>query len=56
MINNFNGNLYITKSSDGQIYKHKPGINGYSQRAAVLPEVKPDIREVGIDGGFYVIQ
>lgn len=56
MINNFNGNLYITKSSDGQIYKHKPGINGYSQRAAVLPEVKPNIREVGIDGGFYVIQ
>ena len=51
----FNGNIYLTDTQEGQIYKHKPGINGYSQKSPVLPIAIPHIQEVHIDGGFYIV-
>lgn len=51
----FNGNIYITDSRLGQIFKHKPWVNGYSQKNEVLSETTPGIREIGIDGGFYLL-
>jgi hypothetical protein len=52
----FNGNIYLWNSKDGQIYKHKPGLNGFSAKSNVLPNPSDGIVDVGIDGGFYILK
>ncbi len=51
----FNNNLYLIDSPTWQIYKHKPGINGFSQKIPVLPTTLSGILDIGIDGGFYIL-
>ncbi len=55
MIDTFNGNIYLTDVKEGQVYKHKPGINGFSQKTPVLATPIAGIKEIGIDGGFYIM-
>lgn len=55
-INTFNGNIYLWNKKAGQIYKHKPGLNGFSAQSPVLSNPTPEIVDLGIDGGFYIIK
>lgn len=55
-IGTFNGNIYLWTKKDGQIYKHKPGLNGFSAKSSILSAPNPEILDVGIDGGFYIIK
>jgi hypothetical protein len=55
-ISNFNGNIYLWNTKEGQIYKHKPSINGFSQKNPLLSTPIEGIVDIGIDGGFYVIR
>ncbi len=55
-INTFNGNIYLWNKKEGQIYKHKPGLNGFSAQSPVLSNPTPEIIDIGIDGGFYIIK
>jgi len=55
-IDTFNGNLYLWNKAEGQIYRHKPGLNGFSQQSPVLASPMPGIVDIGIDGGFYIIK
>ncbi|GAB0174796.1 MAG: hypothetical protein HHAS10_06750 [Candidatus Altimarinota bacterium] len=52
----FNGNLYLWNKNEGQIYKHRPGINGFSQKSSVLPSPSEGIIDIAIDGGFYLLK
>lgn len=55
-IKTFNGNLYLISQDARQIFKHKPGMNGFSPQAAVLPEgTSSGILDIGIDWGIYVL-
>lgn len=53
-ISTFNGNIYLWNSAEWQIYKHRPGLNGFSNKVPVLPNPSPWIVDIGIDGGFYI--
>lgn len=55
-INTFNGNIYLWTKKDGQIYKHKPWLNGFSAKSSVFSAPNPEILDVGIDGWFYIIK
>jgi hypothetical protein len=53
-IKTFNGNIYLLESSKNQIQKHKPGINGFSQKSGILKKNQPGIFDFSIDGGIYL--
>jgi hypothetical protein len=55
-IASFNGNIYLWNTPEGQIYKHKPSLNGFGQKSPVLTNLGERILDVGIDGGFYIIK
>jgi hypothetical protein len=55
-ISTFNSNIYLWNKNEWQVYKHRPWINGFAEKTALLPEATPGIRDVGIDGGFYIIR
>lgn len=55
-IRTFNGNLYLISDDGHQIFKHKPGMNGFSPQTAVLSQWSSSgIVDVGIDGGMYIL-
>ena len=53
-IKTFNGNIYMLESSKNQIQKHKPGINGFSQKSGILKKNQAGIFDFSIDGGIYI--
>lgn len=58
-VKTFNGNLYLLASQGNQIFKHKPGVNGFSARSGVLNEAdmkQSTILDFAIDGGFYILK
>lgn len=52
----FNGNIYLWQKDLGQIYKYRPGQNGFSTKANVLSNSTPGILDIGIDGGYYILK
>lgn len=52
----FNGNLYLWNKSEWQVYKHRPWINGFSQKSSVLLSPSEGIIDIAIDGGFYLLK
>lgn len=50
----FNGNIYLLNAAKNQIGRHKPGVNGFSQKSDVLPKEQPGIFGFSIDGWFYI--
>lgn len=54
-VRTFNNNIYLIDQLWWQIYKHKPGTNGFSQKSEVLPATLSGILDVGIDGWFYIM-
>lgn len=56
MIKSYNDNIYLLWKKDGQLYKHRPGLNGFSQKAAVFQTALSWVLDVGVDWGFYVIK
>lgn len=54
-IQTFNNNIYLIDKAWGQIYKHKPGVNGFSQKIEVLPNTLSGMLDIGIDGWFYIL-
>ncbi|MDP2104053.1 MAG: hypothetical protein Q8K26_03975, partial [Candidatus Gracilibacteria bacterium] len=55
----FNSNLYVLSEDGQQIYKHKPGVNGFASRSDVLDTKDTkghNIISFGIDGGFYILK
>ncbi len=55
MLKSFNGNIYLASAASGQIYKHKPGINGFSAKAEIIYGQTAPIRDFGIDWGIYIL-
>jgi hypothetical protein len=54
-IKTFNGNVYILWDQWNQIFKHKPGINGFSAQSEVLTKTQSGIIDIGIDGWFFIL-
>ena len=52
----FNSNIYLWNSKEWQIYKHKPGLNGFSAKSPVIQDPLPGIVDIGIDGGFSILR
>ncbi len=52
-IKTFNGNIYLLDSSKAQILRHKPGVNGFSQKSSLLEKPQSAIFDISIDGGVY---
>lgn len=53
-IKTFNGNIYLLESTKDQIQRHKPWINGFSQKSGLLKQNKSWIFDLSIDGGIYL--
>lgn len=53
-IKTFNGNIYLLDANKEQIQRHKPGVNGFSQKASLLGKAQPGIFDMSIDGGVYL--
>lgn len=53
-IKTFNGNIYLLEASKNQIQRHKPGLNGFSQKSGLMEKVQPWIFDMSIDGGIYL--
>lgn len=55
----FNSNLYILAEDGKQLYKHKPGVNGFASKTEVFEPADTKnhtILTFGIDGGFYILK
>ena len=55
----FNSNLYVLAEDGKQLYKHKPGVNGFSSKTEVFEAADTKnhtILAFGIDGGFYILK
>lgn len=55
----FNSNLYILAEDGKQLYKHKPGLNGFASKTEVFESSDTKdhtILTFGIDGGFYILK
>lgn len=58
-IRTFNSNLYVLSEDGSQVYKHKPGVNGFSAKNAVFETKKYEnvpVLDFAIDGSFYVLK
>ncbi len=53
-IKTFNGNIYLLETNKNQIQKHKPGVNGFSQKSNLISKAQPGIFDFSIDGGIYL--
>lgn len=53
-IKTYNGNIYLLESSRNQIQRHKPWVNGFSQKSNLLTTTQPGIFDFSIDGGIYL--
>lgn len=49
-IKTFNGNIYLLGTAKNQVERHKPGVNGFSQKSGLLEKVQPGIFDLSIDG------
>jgi hypothetical protein len=49
-IKTFNGNIYLLDAARNQIERHKPGINGFSQKSGLMEKLQPGIFDLSIDG------
>jgi hypothetical protein len=55
VIDTYNGNLYTVNTAQNQIYRYRPAVNGFSQKANILATpYSGSILDIGIDGGFYM--
>lgn len=52
----FNDYLYLIDTSIGEIYRHKPGVNGFSQKTEVGNSAFSGMIDVWIDGAFYILK
>ncbi|EKE28757.1 MAG: hypothetical protein ACD_3C00018G0006 [uncultured bacterium (gcode 4)] len=58
-IKTFNGNLYLLSDKLNQIFRHKPGVNWFSTKSALIDEKDSKnitISDFAIDGGFYILK
>lgn len=58
-IKTFNSNLYLLSGDGKQLYKHKPGVSGFSSKSEVIQSAdlkNHSIVEFGVDGGFYLLK
>lgn len=53
-IKTFNGNIYLLDASKDQVERHKPGVNGFSQKSGLLKKTQPGIFDLSIDGWIYL--
>lgn len=55
----FNSNLYVLSEDGKQLYKHKPGVNGFASKTEVFESADTknhNILSFAIDGGFYILK
>lgn len=53
-IKTFNGNIYLLDAAKNQVQRHKPGVNGFSQKSGLMEQVQSAIFDLSIDGGVYL--
>ncbi|MDD2565265.1 MAG: hypothetical protein PHZ26_01110 [Candidatus Gracilibacteria bacterium] len=57
-IKTFNSNLYLLSDKKNQIYRHKPGVNGFSAKSPLIDDKDTKnllMYDFAIDGGFYIL-
>jgi hypothetical protein len=53
----YNSNLYLIGSSKNEIFRHRPGTNGFGPEASILSGYSgSDIIDIGIDGWFFLLK
>ena len=58
-IKTFVGNLYLLSADGTQIFKHKPGVNGFTAKTPVIEGGQPKqegVIDFGIDGSIYLLK
>lgn len=57
-IKTFIGNIYLLSEDGTQIYKHRPGVVGFSAKVPMIEGslMGKNVLDFTIDGGFYVLQ
>lgn len=55
-IRTFNSNIYLLNEWGNNIYRYRPGVNGFSQKADIFENSSDStILDMAIDGGFYLL-
>ncbi|MBP9779173.1 hypothetical protein KBD33_00950 [Candidatus Gracilibacteria bacterium] len=52
----FNNNIYLVSEDGKNIFKHRPGVNGFSSRTSMLENLSSQILDISIDGGVYIVE
>ncbi len=56
-VRTYNSNLYLIGEGNNEIFRHKPGTNGFWPKSMILNGYSgSDIRDVGIDGWFFILK
>ncbi len=56
-VRTYNSNLYLIWDSGNEVFRHKPGANGFWPKSMILEGYSgSDIRDIGIDGGFFILK
>jgi hypothetical protein len=53
-IKTFNWNIYLLESTKNQVQRHKPWVNGFSQKSSLLKKDQAWIFDLSIDGWIYL--
>ena len=56
----YNGNVYLLSKDGHQIFKHKPGVNGFSAKSGIISDSDAKsatgiLLDFAVDGGFYLL-
>lgn len=53
-IRTYNGNIYLLDTTKSQIQRHRPGVNGFSQKSSILTKEIPGIFNFSLNVGIYL--
>ena len=51
----FNNNIYLLSADGKAIFRHRPGINGFSAKTNMLENLSESILDLAIDGWIYLV-
>lgn len=51
----FNNNVYLLSADGRNIYRYRPGLNGFSPKTTLIENMKTPAYDIGIDGGIYIV-
>jgi hypothetical protein len=51
----FNNNVYLLSADGKNIYRYRPGLNGFSPKTTLIENLKVPAYDIWIDGGIYIV-